>query len=352
MTGYERIDAAFSGRPVDRVPIMLHNFMPAAREAGVSMAVYRRDPNAIAEALWRSIETYGFDGILVEMDTATLAEAVGATVSHPENEPAVVTAGRLRALAQVDELEPVDLAAHPRVRVWLEAVCLLVERSGGKTFIRGNCDQCPFALASLVRGAQDWMMDLADEDQAERIDRLLAYCTGVVVQFLRLMARTGCHMLSNGDSAAGPAMISPAMYRRFALPWERKVAAEAHCLGLPYVLHICGDTSLILSDMLTSGADGLELDYKTDVQLAHDLMKDRSVFVGNLDPSGVLARGTPQLVARKVAELLGLFADTPRFVLNAGCAIPADAPAENLRAMMETARKFEPRSGRFADDVY
>lgn len=33
-------------------------------------------------------------------------------------------------------------------------------------------------------------------------------------------------------------------------------------------------------------------------------------------------------------ELLAVFADTPRFILNAGSAIPATTPGENLRAMI------------------
>ena len=340
MNGYQRFQAVLAGRRPDTTPIMLHNFMLAARENAVSMAQWRNNPRVIAESLLRSVETYGFDGILVDIDTATLAEVLGATVAHPEDEPAVVTGGRLRNLANVDALEPVDLAGHRRVQVWLEAVRLLVERSGGEIFIRGNCDQCPFALAALVRGSQEWMMDLADEDQFERIHRLLAYCAEVTMQFLRLMARTGCHMFSNGDSAAGPALISPEMYRRFALPYEKRVVEQAHALGRPYILHICGDTSLVLADMLSTGADGLELDYKTDPKLAHDLMKTRAVFVGNLDPTGVIAQGSPELVARKVTELLTLFRDTPRLVLNAGCAIPATAPAENLHALIHAARRF------------
>ncbi len=63
-------------------------------------------------------------------------------------------------------------------------------------------------------------------------------------------------------------------------------------------------------------------------------MKDRAVFIGNIDPSGVLALGTPELVEAKTRELLAVFADTPRFILNAGCAIPATTPPENLRAMI------------------
>jgi uroporphyrinogen decarboxylase len=67
-------------------------------------------------------------------------------------------------------------------------------------------------------------------------------------------------------------------------------------------------------------------------------MKDRAAFIGNLDPSGVLALGTPELVEAKTRELRGVFGDTPRFILNAGCAIPATAPPANLRAMIRAAR--------------
>ena len=70
----------------------------------------------------------------------------------------------------------------------------------------------------------------------------------------------------------------------------------------------------------------------------HEKLKDEAVFVGNLDPSEVIGRGTPELVEAKSRELCEIFADTPRFVLNAGCAIPADTPPENVRAMLRAAR--------------
>jgi MtaA/CmuA family methyltransferase len=152
------------------------------------------------------------------------------------------------------------------------------------------------------------------------------------------MAATGAHMVSSGDSPAGPDLVSPRIYREFALPWEKRLADEAHRLGLPYALHICGRADRILDDMLATGADALDLDYKTDARLAQNRMKDRAVFIGNLDPSGVLALGTPDLVEAKTRELLAVFADTPRFILNAGCAIPATTPGENLGAMIRAVR--------------
>jgi MtaA/CmuA family methyltransferase len=206
--------------------------------------------------------------------------------------------------------------------------------------VRGNCDQCPFALATLVRGMEGWLMDILDPELETAAHALLEYCAEATSQFLRLMSQTGAHMLSNGDSAAGPSVVSPRIYRRFALPYERRMAALAHELGCSYTLHICGNTKAILADLATCGADALDLDYQTDVRLAHELMKNSMVFIGNLDPSAVVTFGTPELVEAKSRELIDLFADTGRFILNAGCAIPATAPEANLRAMVRAAQSW------------
>ena len=69
-------------------------------------------------------------------------------------------------------------------------------------------------------------------------------------------------------------------------------------------------------------------------------MKDSMVFIGNLDPSAVVALGTPELVESNSRELIRLFSDTGRFILNAGCAIPATAPESNLRAMLRAAESW------------
>ena len=340
MNGRERIQRALRGERPDRVPVMLHNFMMAAREAGFSMRRFRSDPEVISTSFIRSVERYGFDGIIVDVDTVTLAGAVGVPVDAPEDDPARARGGLIASLEQVAGLPPVDVREYPGVQVWLEAVRLLKRHFGDEVYIRGNCDQCPFTLASLIRGMDGWMMDPLDPENEENVVALLEYCTAVTTQFIRLMGETGADMTSNGDSVAGPELVSPAIFRRYALPYDRRIADASHAVGLPYVLHICGNTSSILTDMIATGADGIEIDYKTDPRLAHEKTKDRVAFLGNIDPSGVLALGTPQLVEEKTSELLGIFADTPRFILNAGCALPPSTPPANLEAMIRTARNF------------
>jgi uroporphyrinogen decarboxylase len=338
MNGKQRIEAALRGEHADRIPVMLHNFLMAAREAGLTQRQYREDPAKIAKAFIQAVETYDYDAIVVDVDTATLAGALGVPVDFPADDPARCEGGCLPELVAVRDLPPPDVAADPRVQVWLEAVRLLKAHFGDEIYVRGNCDQAPFSLASMLRSPAEWLMDLLDEDQREDVERLLRHCAEAGRQFLSLMAHSGADMLSNGDSPAGPDLISPAMYRTFAQPWECRIANLAHALHKPYLLHICGNTTAILEDMLATGADVLELDYKTDVHAACAALDGRAVFCGNLDPSGVLARGTPELVANKTRELLAVFAANPRFILNAGCAIPPATPPANLRTMLQAAR--------------
>jgi len=339
MNGTERIKAALAGEPVDNIPIMLHNFMVVAREAGLTMAQYRENPRAIADAYIRSVEKYEYDGVLVDIDTVTLAGACGVEVDLPENEPARAHKGILRSWDDFPHLPVVNVSKYKYVQVWCEAVRILVDSIGHEIYIRGNCDQAPFSLSSMIRGMQNWMTDFYITEENLLIE-LLDYSMEATSQFIMLMAQTGCHMTSNGDSMAGPEMIPADLFVKYSKPYLRNLANLAHDLGMDYVIHICGNTDIIIEEMIGTGADGLELDYKTDTQKAFNLMRDRVTLFGNIDPSGVLALGTPELVREKTIELLDIFSKTNRFVLNAGCAIPPLAPEENLKMFIKTARDY------------
>ena len=97
---------------------------------------------------------------------------------------------------------------------------------------------------------------------------------------------------------------------------------------------------MILEDMIASGTDGLELDYKTDIRKIYEVMGQSKVLIGNIDPSGVLALGSTELVGQKTMELLEIYKNSPRLIINAGCAIPAETPSENIFEMVKTARSF------------
>lgn len=331
--------AALKGERPDKVPVILHNFMVAAAEINVSMGRFRESPTLISEAFIKSVEKYDLDGVLVDIDTVTLAGSLGVPVDLPENEPGRSPGGCLSSVEAIRSLKPVNVGDYKYVQIWLEAVRRLKDYFRDEILVRGNCDQLPFSLAGMMRGTENWMTDLYITEPS-LLNELLDYCCDATCQFIRLMIQTGAHMVSNGDSPAGPDLIPPELYEKYALPYEIRVIDEAHKGGVFYTLHICGDTAPILEKMLLTGADAFEIDYKTDMRYAFDVLKDKVTFTGNVDPSGVLALGSPSLVREKTIELLDVFSSTNRFILNSGCALPSITPEINLLTFIETARNY------------
>jgi len=315
------------------------NFTVAAREARVTMKQYRSSPRIIAKTLIEAAEKYDLDGVFVEIDTVTLAHAVGVPVDFPEDAPARSHLPSLKSLEQVNDLPPADVADDDCIQIWTEACRLVKDYFKDEKFIQGSCDQAPFSLASMMRTPQMWLMDLLDHANRTNVFHLLNYCCDACEQFVEMIAQAGVDMISNGDSPAGPDLISPDMYAEFAWPYEKKLADKAHQLGKYYMLHICGNTDVILERMVRLGADAIELDYKTDLRKIHALCKDSVTFSGNLDPTGVMRNGTVSQVKEKATELLGIYSDSPRLIVNAGCLLPADTPSENIKMLVETAHQ-------------
>jgi len=342
MNGYERIKAVLEGNMPDKRPVMLHNFMLAVKEAGYSMKAYREDSEVAAKCHIQFTEKYDVDGILFDVDTALLADAIGCPVDFPENDPARVCTPHLPAMEDIDSLEVTDISQHPRIQHSLETMRLLRKYFGKEKFLRGNCDQAPFSLACCMRGPENFMMDLLMDE--ERSKQLIRYTTQISLQLIRLMAEAEVDMVSNGDSPAGPDMISPDMYKRFAYEGEVELLKEAHRMGVPYLLHICGDTNLILPDMAGMGLDAVELDYKTPLDKIYEHFGDKAALFGTIDPSGVIALGTPQDVKREVLALADTYKQNPRLVIGAGCAIPPMTPEENIRMLVNTVHELPTES--------
>lgn len=340
MNSLERVQTVLTGGIPDRVPVCLHNFMLAVREAGVRMEDYRVDPEVIAKAHLQAVEKYGHDCILLDTDTTMLAEALGARSECAPNEPGRIVAPAIKSLDEVDRLKVINPEKDGRIPALLESVRLMSKQVGGEVAIRGNADQAAFGLACLVRGIEDFLMELAEQPDNPGITRLLEVCYQSHLSVHRALAKAGAHLTSLGDSLAGPDVTSPRMFQRFAQPYEERLVRELAADGIFVMIHICGDTGKILEMLATYGHCGFELDYKTDAVRVKQTAGRAHVLCGNIDPSGVLARGTVLQVREAARELIAVWKPGGRFMLNAGCAIPPTTPPENIHALVAAAKEY------------
>lgn len=205
-------------------------------------------------------------------------------------------------------------------------------------FIMGRADQGPFSIACLLRGTTQFMMDLMTEDPG-LIRDVLDYCRRVSVVFAKAQKDAGAHTTSIGDAFAGPNLISPDMYRKFAWEPEKKVTEEVQDYGIPFSIHICGNTNGIIRDMGTTGAKILEVDWMLDMREARSVVPENTVLMGNIDPSFPLVLGTPEQIDEAVKNVIEA-TNGRRHIISSGCAMGRNTPPENFKAFIKAARKY------------
>ena len=340
MTSLERCQAVLNGQIPDTLPVVPQSFMFAVEHAGFKISDVNRNGKKMAEAHIISQETLGYDACIIDFDDATIAEAIGAKVILRDDEPAVVNEDEplLKNLRDIYDLDYPDPLNAGRYGEWLEATRRLVEAIGDHVFIMGRADQGPFSTACLLRGTTQFMMDLLTEDK-QVIHDVLEYCRKVSVSFAKAQKDAGAHATSIGDSLAGPNLISPDMYREFALEPEILLTKEVQDYGIPFSIHICGNSNQVISDMARTNAKILEIDWQVDMQKAREIVPMSTVLMGNVDPSNPLVLGSPDDVDAAVRNLIEITRGNGLFV-SSGCALGRNTPIENVKAFVAAGRKY------------
>jgi len=83
----------------------------------------------------------------------------------------------------------------------------------------------------------------------------------------------------------------------------------------------------------------LELDSSSDIFKAKEILGDRMCIMGDV-PATMLAFGTKDEVMSYCRRLITEVGKGGGFILSSGCSIPANAKAENVKALAEAADEW------------
>ena len=100
----------------------------------------------------------------------------------------------------------------------------------------------------------------------------------------------------------------------FAFPYEKKVCDVIHQRGGLVKLHMCGNTTKLLLDLVTCGADLFNVDHMVDFSLATEVYtKNEKSFKGNLNPVDHMLHATPRECYEKALECINSAKDIVYF---------------------------------------
>jgi uroporphyrinogen decarboxylase len=335
MTGKERVLRVLKGQRVDRLPVALHNYLMAGRMLNIPFDVYPKSGELLAKAQINAWEMFGHDVLQIESGVTAMAEAIGCEIAYAPDQPPHVKTCIVKHPRDVHKLQIPDPETTFPLNELLKAVRLIKQHIGEKAFLMGRADQGPMALVIAIYGAENLITDIALQQHVEEIHSLIEFCTRCTMRLASALRKAGSDGTCIGG--CGISLISPAIFRTFELPYQQMFVRHCQAEGLLAGVHICGHEDPILDDMVSSGADWLELDPLTTPEKAAIATKDHCGVLGMIHPTGAVLNGTPAEVQtecrQRIEQMRG-----GRFIIGPGCALPADCPPENVTAILQAVK--------------
>ncbi|MBT3318579.1 MAG: hypothetical protein HN389_02280 [Clostridia bacterium] len=349
MNSRERVFATIEGKPTDCIPVTPYNGNFCIGIAGFEISECYLDGKKLAQAMIRAQEITGQDVVISQSDQYYITEAMGVKTTYSKGSLPNVVSRPVQNIKDISKLKPVD-PSMGRMGVYIEAIKRMNEHYKGAVAIRASGAGC-FPLASHLMGMDDFLLMLAyaqmgEADYEKYLFDMMEVLYESHYQYVEACVKAGADIVQCADSLASLDVISPAMYEKYAFPYEKKFFDRIDKLKYEYdfhtLLHICGDNTLIIEKMADTGADIIEFDYKVSMAYAKQKVGERVCLMGNLNPCGAMLDGTPEQVSREASQAILDGGKNGRLCLGSGCEVAAGSPLQNVKAMIDIGHSMKP----------
>ncbi len=309
--------AACRGEPVPHTPVWIMRqagrYLPEYRKIreDVDFLTLTKTPELAAEVTLQPIRRFGMDAAILFSDIMTPLEGMGLEL---EFAPGPVIGNPVRSDEDVDALRVAD--PEETVPFVMETIrilrrelprsapligfagapfttyCYAVQGRGSKTF--GEAKAFMFGRPDAARG-------------------LLEKIADTTARYLGAQAEAGAQALMIFDSWAG--ILSPEMYRAFALPAVRRVTNALREHGLP-IIYFPNQGATLLEAAREAGADVMGIDWRMPLSAARAILGPELAVQGNLDPAALFAPRDE--LARQIDRVLEEAGPEPGHIFNLG----------------------------------
>jgi uroporphyrinogen-III decarboxylase len=376
MKSRERIAIAMQHGTPDRVPVMCqlaigHYFL----NSGVPAEEIWFTSEGFAEALVRMQQRYRFDGILINLpgrppglldrvttrtedaDGLWLTFDTGDRVFLPWDDNAqLVPAEDGRPLrADFETIDPDDLDFIDDLRgytwntvhvPWIDGkqtpgplsqvppyffdtIDAVKRRVGDEVSVHGEVFS-PLTHYLELFGYEKALTTFIENPP--KVHAILERLTVASVTWAVAQARHGVDAVLMSSAFVGGPFLSPRMYGRFVVPYEKRVAEAVKAEGVPVYTHTCGSIGDRLELMLETGTQGIDtLDPpplgNADLATAKALLGDRAFIKGNMNAVEILLARTAEEVVAHATDRIQVGKPGGGYILSTACSVsPKVAP--------------------------
>ena len=270
------------------------------------------------------------DAMITMMDLSLEAEAIGLNILKPDDASYTVKEHPVQTFEDIQKLKIPDPLQDGRMPIWIDVIKKMKESFDCPVmaYIVG-----PYTLAGLLTGATNVVKGVMKNP--EFIHELLKYCSRVITVFGNAMANAGADALIMLEPTA--TVLSPTQFNAFSGQYVAEVFKE---WDIPAVLHICGDTAVLIPEMIKTGCIGISVDYMVNMADIIEVLPANKYLIGNIDPVNIIAFASKEELAVEVNKLLKDMEGKKNFILSSGCDLPPETKIENLDLFVSLAKDY------------
>ena len=342
LSSRERVLRFLRKEKVDRIPCfagMGSVLIEEVDRLGWYFGDLHRDPYKMAMAAAATYPATGFECAVVPYDYHVEGESLGTEVRFYEEKKKERIVYPIVSHELTEKLVDLDFEAlkkkkpseSGRIPLVAEAIRYLKKEIGDQVAV-GAYTLGPYGVA----GAVDTVVDLSKMVLKDRdlVHKLLKVLTDYIAQEVKFYREAGADYVCIREMTCATELLSPKMYEDLILPHLQDLFSQ---IDHPRILHTCGDTDDDMIYMIRTGADFISVEQKNHIQKSREMMKGTDVrLMGNLDVYQLLAMSTPEKIDQQAKLVIGEGLDA----LWPACDIWPEAPAQNIRALVEAAKKY------------
>jgi len=334
MTGKEIVQMAFELRKTPRLPVtLIGGGAWAVNKAGKTFAAIKEDPAQIAEVFIQYYRLFEHDLIWTGSNFLNYPISfLGCPIKDDSASYPALEGSVIRTLDELDKLQMEKVKQNPIMQAIIRSHHLVADVIGKETMIIPT-QWAPFTFASRILGVEATMM--ATINDPDRLKKLISFATELIWALLEpVLEHPDIGGANFSDPAASGDLISPATFRNFSAPALAELTRRLKGKGKYAMIHICGDTTKILGDILNIKPHCFSLESKVDLSMAKEILGGKICVAGNVSPTGAFLSGTPNEVLEEARACLQAWGKSPGYILTVGCDFAKEVPLPNMQALM------------------
>ncbi|MGC2047574.1 MAG: uroporphyrinogen decarboxylase family protein [Gallionella sp.] len=334
MNQKERLLSALRGKLADRAPFicpggMMNMAVTELMDAAASCwPDAHSDPEKMARLTLAANRVGGIENTGVPFCMTVEAEAMGAQVNLGSrgNEPRV-TEYAITSLDEIDLLRSID-PGKGRAKVCVDAIRIL-KKEAPQTPVIANLTG-PVSLASLLIDPLVYYKGLITDRQ--KAHKLMATVTENLIRFGDALAEAGADVICIADPSASGEILGKKAFAEFAIPYiNTLVNYFREELGIPSIVHICGDVRCLGGLLSEIAAESISVDAMVSIKTLKELAPAK-ISMGNVS-TFLLEKGTPGDIAKHGKRCLRVGVD----ILAPACGISPRTPVANIMGLSRAA---------------